>query len=108
MTGKRAEAYALYCRARSVAYDSLKKRQSLTNTDQVHVFMFWGLLYFGVRSIYIKLLNRTYVQSSDEVTDSMWLTLTILRKSIAKCLVSIILLGFFTFQNYQYADACRL
>ncbi|PSR95974.1 Signal recognition particle subunit like [Actinidia chinensis var. chinensis] len=35
VAGKRAEAYALYCRARSVAYDSLKKLQSLANADQV-------------------------------------------------------------------------
>ncbi|GFZ08033.1 signal recognition particle-related [Actinidia rufa] len=37
VAGKRAEAYALYCRARSVAYDSLKKLQSLANADQVMV-----------------------------------------------------------------------
>ncbi|GFZ11908.1 signal recognition particle-related [Actinidia rufa] len=37
LAGKRAEAYALYCRAHSVAYDSLKKLQSLTNADQVMV-----------------------------------------------------------------------
>uniref|UniRef100_A0A5B6YKT4 Signal recognition particle subunit SRP68 n=1 Tax=Davidia involucrata TaxID=16924 RepID=A0A5B6YKT4_DAVIN len=33
--GKRTEAYALYCRARSLTDDALKELQSLTTTDQV-------------------------------------------------------------------------
>ncbi|KAH7855630.1 hypothetical protein Vadar_026941 [Vaccinium darrowii] len=35
--GKRTEAYALYCRAGSLASDSLKKLQSLTTTDQAMI-----------------------------------------------------------------------
>ena len=35
LAGKRAESYALYCRAGSLAHDALKRLQSLTSVDQV-------------------------------------------------------------------------
>ncbi|GMP59657.1 hypothetical protein CsSME_00022861 [Camellia sinensis var. sinensis] len=34
LAGKRTEAYALYCRAHSLANDALKKFKSLTTADQ--------------------------------------------------------------------------
>ncbi|KAI3463536.1 hypothetical protein Pfo_020199 [Paulownia fortunei] len=37
LAGKRAEAYALYCRARSLVETALKKLQSSTNADQVTI-----------------------------------------------------------------------
>ncbi|KAG6410646.1 hypothetical protein SASPL_128711 [Salvia splendens] len=38
LAGKRVEAYALFCRARSLTDDALKKLQSSANTDQVLAF----------------------------------------------------------------------
>jgi signal recognition particle subunit SRP68 len=35
VAGKRAEAYALYCRARSLAEDALKKLQTLDGNNKV-------------------------------------------------------------------------
>ncbi|THG14794.1 hypothetical protein TEA_007781 [Camellia sinensis var. sinensis] len=37
LAGKRTEAYALYCRAHSLANDALKKFKSLTTADQVMI-----------------------------------------------------------------------
>lgn len=37
LAGKRTEAYALYCRAHSLANDALKKLKSLTTADQVMI-----------------------------------------------------------------------
>lgn len=38
LAGKRAEAYSLYCRARSLTDTALKKLQTLTGVDQVCYF----------------------------------------------------------------------
>ncbi|KAM7272999.1 hypothetical protein ACFE04_027663 [Oxalis oulophora] len=37
LAGKRAEAYSLFCRARSLTEDALKQFQAATNTDQVMI-----------------------------------------------------------------------
>lgn len=40
MAGKRAEAYALYCRARNLAEDALKKLQNLDGDNKVSLIIF--------------------------------------------------------------------
>lgn len=51
LAGKRVEAYALYCRARSLAENALKKFQAASDADQVcrwakaFSFLWWRLLF---------------------------------------------------------------
>lgn len=50
LAGKRAEAYALYCRARTLAENALQKFQAVDNADQVCIGVgFFFIIFFGSR-----------------------------------------------------------
>lgn len=57
LAGKRVEAYALYCRARTLAENALQKFQAVDNADQVCIGVGFFFFFTGLQEHFVNMFG---------------------------------------------------